>query len=546
MKIPPIDDPSARGDSRSPAGPVMNPTSAGSASTATNLPAPTVWWRRPAWQVALLAVLLAFGFLGSRPIWDPDEGRYSNVAMMMLDSGDWIDLARHRETGHWTKPPLTYWLVAASISTFGANAWAARLPVALAYLVCVGLAWRGARRLWPAADDSGNTADPAAMAALVYATLLLPLIAAQVLTTDFVLSALQGLAMVAWIEARFGPREKAAGWLLATWAAFALAFMAKGPPALLPLLAVVALQWLAPMERPLGFRAWLSGIAVFFALALPWYLAVVLRHDGLLAYFLGTEVYKRIAGDMGRNGDWYGWLQVYGPTLLVGTLPWTWPLLRGVHAWRSHLPRWRTRAARQADARHLLLALWLGLPLLVFCVSRSRLPFYLLPLFLPLALLIAGHWRSESRPWPRLRWIAAWAVLILAGRLFVAQWPTGNDASAWAQTLRERAPAPITEVVFVEDFARYGIHLYLGAEVEKLSLESNERTGFTSEYDESVASELSANEVGAVWITHMNKWPRVREELVRSGFEVQVLGEPYRDRMIFRVRGPASSPPPSP
>jgi hypothetical protein len=247
---------------------------------------------------------------------------------------------------------------------------------------------------------------------------------------------------------------------------------------------------------------------------------------------------------MGRNGDWYGWLQVYGPTLLVGTLPWTWPLLRGVHAWRGHLPRWRTRAGRQGEARHLLLALWLGLPLLVFCVSRSRLPFYLLPLFLPLALLIAGQWRSESRPWPRLRWIALWVVLILAGRLVVAQWPTSSDASAWAQTLRERAPAPITEVVFVEDFARYGIHLYLGAEVEKLSLESDERTGFTSEYDESVASELRANEAGAVWITHRNKWPRVHEELVRAGFEVQVLGEPYRDRMIFRVHGPASAPPP--
>lgn len=541
MTIPPIDD--SIPDAAARAGSALSPATANSAFTGS-APGAAVWWRRPGWQVALLALLLAFGFLGSRPIWDPDEGRYSNVAMMMLDSGNWIDLARHRETGHWTKPPLTYWLVAASVGTFGANPWAARLPVALAYLACVWLAWRGARRLWPASDAAGGVADAATIAALSYATLLLPVIAAQVLTTDFVLSAFQGLAMVAWLEARFGPREKAAVWLFAMWAAFALAFITKGPPALLPLLAVVALQWLAPMERPLGARVWLAGLATFLVLASPWYVAVVLRHDGLLAYFLGTEVYKRIAGDMGRNGDWYGWLQIYLPTLLLGTLPWTLPLLRGLRAWRGHLPQWRTRAGRQADARHLLLALWLGLPLIVFCVSRSRLPLYLLPLFLPLALLIAGQWRDEARPIPRLRWILIWVVLILAGRVFVAQWPTNSDAASWAETVRARAQGPITEVVFVEDFARYGMHLYLDAEVEKLSLESGERTGFTSEYDDSVASELRSNEVGAVWITHRNKWPRVREELVRAGFEVDVLGAPYRDRMIFRVRSPqpAASP----
>ncbi|WP_257386415.1 ArnT family glycosyltransferase [Tahibacter caeni] len=515
----------------------MNRSSAGMTPTAVAEPA--AWWRRPAWQVAMLALLLAFGFLGSRPIWDPDEGRYSNVAMMMLDSGDWIDLARHRETGHWTKPPLTYWLVAASIGTFGATPWAARLPVALAYLACVWLAWRGARRLWPAADAPAGAADAAAIAASCYATLLLPVVASQVLTTDFVLSAFQGLAMVAWLEARFGPREKALRWLFAAWAAFALAFMTKGPPALLPLLAVVALQWLAPMPRPFGARAWLTGIAIFFLIALPWYVAVVLRHDGLLAYFLGTEVYKRVAGDMGRNGGWYGWLEIYLPTLLLGTLPWTLPLLRGLRDWRSRLPQWRTRAGRQADARRLQLALWLALPLLVFCISRSRLPLYLLPLFLPLALLIAGQWQGEARPAPRRRWILAWVALILSGRLFVAQWPTNSDAASWAQTVRERTSAPITEVVFVEDFARYGMHLYLDAEVEKLSLDSGEPTGYTSEYDESVASELRSNEAGAVWITHTTKWPRVREELVRAGFAVEVLGEPYRDRVIFRVRDPA-------
>ena len=41
----------------------------------------------PAARIALLALTLGLLFLGQRGIWDPDEGRYSNVALHMLDDG---------------------------------------------------------------------------------------------------------------------------------------------------------------------------------------------------------------------------------------------------------------------------------------------------------------------------------------------------------------------------------------------------------------------------------------------------------------------------
>ena len=89
--------------------------------------------------VACVALIVAFGLLGSRGIWDPDEGRYTNVALNMLDSGDWVDPRRNDDVGHWTKPPLTYWAIASSVQLFGRNPWAARLPIAFAYLLCVML-----------------------------------------------------------------------------------------------------------------------------------------------------------------------------------------------------------------------------------------------------------------------------------------------------------------------------------------------------------------------------------------------------------------------
>ena len=89
--------------------------------------------------------MLALALLGQRGIWDPDEGRYTNVALHMLDSGNWLEPHRSEEVGHWTKPPLTYWAIAASVEVFGRNPWAARLPGSLAYLLCAWLAFRIAR-----------------------------------------------------------------------------------------------------------------------------------------------------------------------------------------------------------------------------------------------------------------------------------------------------------------------------------------------------------------------------------------------------------------
>lgn len=341
--------------------------------------------RRRAW-IAVLAVLLAFTFLGMRGIWDPDEGRYTNVALNMLDSGDWLEPRRHHETGHWTKPPLTYWAIAASLAAFGRDPWAARLPAALAYLLSAWLAWRIARRLAPGAED---------MAALVYATMLMPFGASGLITTDFLLAASETLAVWAFVEARFGPGRRVAGWLVLMWVGFAFAFLTKGPPALLPLLVMAIYSWLVPCER--GRRLFDSaGLAVFLLLALPWFVVVTVNNPGLFEYFIGDELVNRVATDkFGRHGQWYGWLVIYVPTLLLGTVPWTADLWRWAKSLPTALRTWRTPAVRDAQRADVLLALWLLLPLVVFCLARSRLPLYLLPLFVPLALLIAQRRHAD-------------------------------------------------------------------------------------------------------------------------------------------------------
>lgn len=483
--------------------------------------------RRRVW-ISVLAVLLAFTFLGTRGIWDPDEGRYTNVALNMLDSGDWLEPHRHHETGHWTKPPLTYWAIATSVAAFGRDPWAARLPAALAYLLSAWLAWRIARRLTPGAED---------MAALAYATMLLPFGASGLITTDFLLAASETLAVWAFVEARFGPGRRVAGWLVLMWVGFALAFLTKGPPALLPLLVMAIYGWLVPRER--GHRLFDSaGLAVFLLLALPWFVAVTVNNPGLLEYFIGDEVVNRVTTDkFGRHGQWYGWLVIYVPTLLLGTVPWTADLWRWAKSLPTALRAWRAPAVRDAQRADVLLALWLLLPLVVFCLARSRLPLYLLPLFVPLALLIAQRRKADGRGMPRWPRLLAWFGLLLALRLAAAWWPTHKDAGAWAEAIRDRAPGPIHEVVFVEDMARYGLNLHLGAEIERIALDPPPRQGYAERsFDQDLHSELTEREPGVVWIAKRERWDELQARIAALGYRTQALGPDYHGRVIFRVR----------
>ncbi|GAB3381940.1 ArnT family glycosyltransferase [Lysobacter fragariae] len=487
------------------------------------------WLRTPAAWTTLLAIVLAFGLLGARGIWDPDEGRYTNVALNMLDSGDWLNPHRSDEVAHWTKPPLTYWVIASSIAVFGHNPWAARLPSALSFLLCTWLAWRVAGRLVPAARM------PAAVA---YATMLVTFGASHMITTDYLLSACVGAAMWAFVESRFGPIGRKRWiiliWITLMWAAFALGFLTKGPPALLYLLVVLGFNALMPQRH--GRVLQLSGIVVFVLLALPWYVAVIANHPGLLRYYIGDEVVNRVTtNDFGRNGEWYGWLKVYAPTLLVGTLPWTPALWRWARALPRRLRDWRDRTRRDADAAGVLLALWLLVPLMVFCLARSRMPLYLLPSFLPLAVIIARQRWQEGRSPPRWRWLAAWAALLLVLQVAAAKWPTHKDASAWADTIRSRAHHTVTEVLFVQDMARYGLHLHLDAQVEKISLAPLRGPRFDPEYDESLAQELARGEPGQVWICKQGLWPQLRDELAARGYRAEPLGAPYQRRVIFEV-----------
>lgn len=412
--------------------------------------------RRHAVLVALALVLYVFAFAGSRGMFSPDEGRYSNVAIEMLRSGDWIHPHLSAAYEHYTKPPLTYWTIAASLKVFGLSEWAARLPYGLALLVQLACLVGIGRRLTP---------DRPWLPPLVHATMVVPYFAATAVTPDMLLAATIALYTYAFVAARHAP-ERQPGLIALLWCGVGLAFLTKGPPGLLPLAGLLVVAFVERRERPLSRYFSVLGFALFAVVGLAWYLKVVTDRPGLLQYFLVDEVLHRVAsGVKHRNQQWYGAFVVYLPTLLIGSAPWLWPVWRGL--WRMASAPRAFLAECRSDATTRLLALWIGLPLVVFFLARSRLPLYVLPLFPPLAVAIARGVGPLGRGHALA--LAVWAIVLVGGRAAAAHYDFKDDDRALAGQVRDLGLATIDRFAFVDDAARYGLGIYFNVEVERMT-----------------------------------------------------------------------------
>jgi 4-amino-4-deoxy-L-arabinose transferase-like glycosyltransferase len=505
------------------------------------LPFPAFLRRRPLLALLALALLLGLAFQGTRGLWEPDEGRYTNVALQMLHSGDFISLRRNEEALHFTKPPVTYWTIAASVATFGRTEFAVRLPIALAFALTVVLVFQLGKRFVP---------DKPWLPALIYATSPVPFFAANTINTDSMLALMETLAVLCYAQYRFGSGN--ARWLDAMWAGFGLAFLTKGPPSLLPLLAIVAFELSlrfganpasAAMEAGAPARGSLSrlmlrplGLLAFALIGLGWYWVVIRRHPGLLDYFLGHEVYARIAtAELDRFPQWYGPLAVYLPTLTLGALPWL----------ALALPKLRKPAWLAAPMELRFLWLWFALPLLVFCLARSRLPLYVLPLFAPLSLLL-------GRALTGLRWrpagialLVLWLALMLGIQYAAgAMYPTDKDGRVFARQLLPMLPGKPGELLFVEDMTRNGLNLYLDTHIERLSFKPMPKMLSDSSYDQTLAEELAGPDRERVFImkTEVERYflDALREAgktPVKLGNIEDIKGRAARNRVVYTIEG---------
>lgn len=419
--------------------------------------------RRPWIVLLILALTLGFAFQGTRALWSTDEGRYVDGAIQMLTSGDYLVPAYSPDRVNLSKPPVTYWVIAGAIAAFGYNTWAVRAPYAAAFVLTVLLLYAMGKRLLPSRPW---------LPALIYACSVLPFLSANVVNTDVLLTLFEAIAALGFIRFAFGkpqwsPKRNAC----LMWLGLALAFLTKGPPGLIMLLAIVPFVLVRDGWRQLGRLFLPQGLLLFAAVGLAWYGAVIVRDPHALHYFLYREVYERIfTAALQRNPGPFGWAKVYLPALALGALPW-WPVAM------RHLPARSMRRLvpwlRQHPAQ-LFVLLWFAIPLVVFCVARSRLPLYVLPLFVPLSLLLAGigHFAIDLHHSVRLTMLAAWILMLLAfkGGVSMLAHPVSDHARSARELASLTQAVGYDALVFaenvdtnyqVEERTPWGLRLYL-------------------------------------------------------------------------------------
>jgi 4-amino-4-deoxy-L-arabinose transferase-like glycosyltransferase len=335
--------------------------------------------KRAIWLLWIALFAVWFGTLDYRKLIRPDEGRYAEISREMVATGDWLT-PRLNGFKYFEKPALQYWATATSYKVFGENEWSARLwPALTGFLSVLLAAWAG-RRLWGA--QAGY------LAAAILASTLLYIVMSHIISLDMGLSFFLQVAWTAFLFAQQGDPKSSRHWMWLLWAALALAVLSKGLVALV--LCGATLVTYSAFNRDLSpwkKLAPLSGLAIFLAIAAPWFIAVSLANPEFARFFFIHEHFARFLTKVHHRyaPDWY-----FIPIYLLGALPWSLLLLHAL------LKSWR-RDVTVAFQNERFLALWVIVTFGFFSLSDSKLPPYILPIFPALALLGGKHLASLSR-----------------------------------------------------------------------------------------------------------------------------------------------------
>ncbi|CAN5414518.1 glycosyltransferase family 39 protein [soil metagenome] len=341
-----------------------------------------------------------------RPLALPDEGRYVGVAHEMLASGHWwVPTLDGMPFFH--KPPLFYWITAASMRAFGSSVESARAASLLAAVVTVTGLYAFVRR-WVGIAEARSTV-------LVLATMPLFYGGAQYANLDMLVAACVSAAILLAGHATL-TREGGGfyrGPLAMAFAAAALGVLAKGLiGVVLPVL--VLLGWgvfTGRTTRVLALLAWAPGLVLFSCIAAPWFLAMQAQFPGFDHYFFVVQHFQRFAST-GFNNVQPWWF--YPVALVALSLPWS-PWLM---TWLTPGP------ARRKDPHGLrrLMLVWCAVVMVFFSLPSSKLVGYILPALAPLAFMVADAMRRTE---PR-----GSGQRVSAPRLFTSG--VARRASAWS------------------------------------------------------------------------------------------------------------------
>lgn len=334
--------------------------------------------QKPALAVSLLILMCGYLFffqLGSLALTDPDETFYAQTAKEMAAKDEWITPYLYGKP-QFEKPILFYWLVEASYKIFGVNEFAARLPSAVFGIIGVIFTYFLGGIFF--------SRRASFLSALALGTCVEYIILSRACITDMVLTACLAGGFLFFF---YGYTRQRTAFYLLSAAFFALAVLTKGPIYLLlaALTVFVFLLINKDLRALLKMPLWQMTV-VFAAVSVPWYVAIYRLHgQAFVDVFFGFHNVNRFLEAEHKIGSQF----YYNiPIILGGLFPWSAFLPVGL--WQAAKGSLAPGAVPVSGERKGLIFVlsWFAVIFVFFTASSTKLPTYVFPCFISLALVI--------------------------------------------------------------------------------------------------------------------------------------------------------------
>jgi len=284
------------------------------------------------------------------------------------------------------KPALYYWRAMFLFQDFGVHDWSARLPSTTFAFIMAGLIYLHMRRFRPGGHLDAAIITVACAGIIGFS---------RGASTDMQMAAPLAIGLLGWY-AWYETDSKF--WLYDIYFFTGLATLAKGPVA--PFLALTIICAFAFLRREwsiLRRSLWWPGVILYFAMVLPWFVAVQHQNPTFFREFFLEHNLQRFATDRYQHVQppWY-----YLIVIVLAMMPWTVIAVRAlIDGIQTSVAEWRLRRAstrrpapnRPGDAFPEFLVLWALIPIVFFSFSQSKLPGYILPSIPPIAILTGDY-----------------------------------------------------------------------------------------------------------------------------------------------------------
>ncbi len=326
--------------------------------------------------ITILISFIAIAFfipLGFAPLFDLDEGAFSEATREMLVGGDYITTYLNGNL-RFDKPILIYWLQLLSVKSFGLNEIALRLPSAIASSFWAFSIYFFTKRL----IDS----KIAFFATIFMVSSLQINMIAKASIADALLNMFIALSMFT-LYYYFKYRDKK--YIYLAFLFVALGTLTKGPVAIMIPFIVTLIFFSLKGE----FKEWVRvifnpiGILIFIVVALPWYIAEYMAQGQAFidGFFLKHNL-SRFSSPMEHHS---GNILYFIPVLLIGVMPFTYFILKSIKNFKNYF----------RDNLKAYLFIWFAFVFIFFSLSGTKLPHYIIYGYTPIFILGALYIRED-------------------------------------------------------------------------------------------------------------------------------------------------------